>query len=210
MMSALLNLVVGDAFIGFIQQHANEFGGMVKHIILVSHNGKVFDIPFFIHQMDVHGIEQRLIEDGRFSFGMDTLQIAQKGIRDDKTGVGVPTAYNLQTLFQFVSGTLPSTLHRAMADVKATATVFQFPIFGIQEQNAFSGSALGKSNNNEEVQLLFLHLLNNWIMIWIRIRRTLDQVNLVFILFLLPLQQVPPRMKISPVLFLLVTHGKKS
>jgi hypothetical protein len=70
-----------------------------------------------------------LIEDGRFSFGMDTLQIAQKGIHDDKTGVGVPTAYNLQTLFQFVSGSLPSTLHRAMADVKATATVFRFPIF---------------------------------------------------------------------------------
>jgi hypothetical protein len=81
---------------------------MVKQIILVSHNGKVFDIPFFIHQLGVHGIEQRLIEDGRFSFGMDTLQIARKGIRDDKTGVGVPTAYNLHTLFQFVSGSLPS------------------------------------------------------------------------------------------------------
>jgi DNA polymerase III epsilon subunit-like protein len=116
--------VVGDAFIGFIQQHADEFAGMVEHIILVGHNGKVFDIPFFIHQLGVHGIEQRLIEDGRFSFGMDTLQIAQKGICDDKTRVGVPTAYNLQTLFQFVSGSLPSTSHCAMADVKATATVF--------------------------------------------------------------------------------------
>jgi DNA polymerase III epsilon subunit-like protein len=31
--------VVGDAFIGFIQQHADEFAGMVKHIILVGHNG---------------------------------------------------------------------------------------------------------------------------------------------------------------------------
>jgi Transposase IS4 len=28
----------------------------------------------------------RFIEDGRFAFGMDTLQISQKGIRDDKTG----------------------------------------------------------------------------------------------------------------------------
>jgi hypothetical protein len=141
---------------------------------------------------------------------MDTLQIAQKGIWDDKTGVGFPTAYNLQTLFQFVSRTLPSTSHCAMADIKATATVFRFPIFGIQEQNGFSGSALGKSNNNEEVQLLILHLLDNWIMIRIRIQRTLDQANLVFILFLLPLQQVPQRMKISPTLFLWVTHGKKS
>jgi DNA polymerase III epsilon subunit-like protein len=55
--------IVGDAFIGFIQEHANELGGMVEHIILVGHNGKVFDIPFFIHQMGVHRIEQRLIED---------------------------------------------------------------------------------------------------------------------------------------------------
>jgi DNA polymerase III alpha subunit (gram-positive type) len=55
--------VVSDAFIGFIQQHANELGvGMVDHIILVSHNGKVLDIPLFIHQLHVHGIEQRLID----------------------------------------------------------------------------------------------------------------------------------------------------
>jgi hypothetical protein len=33
--------VVGDAFIGFIQQHADELGaGMVNHIILVGDNGK--------------------------------------------------------------------------------------------------------------------------------------------------------------------------
>jgi hypothetical protein len=43
--------VVGDALIGYIQQHADELGvGMVDHIILVGHNGKVFDIPLFIHQ----------------------------------------------------------------------------------------------------------------------------------------------------------------
>jgi hypothetical protein len=41
----------------------------------------------------------------------------------------VPTAYYLPTLFQFVSRSLPFTPHRAMADVKATATVFQFLIF---------------------------------------------------------------------------------
>jgi DNA polymerase III epsilon subunit-like protein len=71
--------VVGDAFIGFIQQHANELGaGMVDHIILVGHNGKALDIPFFIHQLGVHGIERRFIEDGGFAFGMDTLQIARR------------------------------------------------------------------------------------------------------------------------------------
>jgi DNA polymerase III alpha subunit (gram-positive type) len=133
MMSALLNLLLSSVMLSFgfsNKQHADEPGDrIVEHIILVGHNGKGFDIPFLIHQLGVHGVQQRLIEDGRFRFGMDTLQIARKGIRDDKTGVGVPTAYNLPTLFQFVSGSLPSTSHRAMADVKATATVFPFPIF---------------------------------------------------------------------------------
>ena len=41
----------------------------------------------------------------------------------------MPNAYNLPTFFQFVSGSLRLTSHRAMADVKATATVLRFPIF---------------------------------------------------------------------------------
>lgn len=163
-----------------------------------------------MHQLDVHGIDRKLIEDGRIGFGMDTLQIARKGIRDDKTGVGVPTAYNLRTLFQFVSGSLPSTPHRAMADLKATATVFRFPIFWDTRTECFFRLSIREEQQQQkDVQLLFLHLVNNWIMIRIRIRRTLRQANLVFVLFLLPLQQVQ-RMKISPVLFLWVTHGKKS
>jgi hypothetical protein len=74
--------VVGDAFIRFIQQHANEESGegMVDHIVLVGHNGKGFNIPLLIHQLGVHGIEQRFLQDGRFHFGMDTLQISGKGI----------------------------------------------------------------------------------------------------------------------------------
>jgi Exonuclease len=123
--------VVGDAFIRFMQQHTNEFGaGMVEQIILVGHNGKGSDIPFLIHQLGVHGIQQRFLEDRRFHFGMGPLQIARKGICDDKTGVGVPTAYNLPTFFQFVSGTLLSTSRCTMADVKATATVFRYPFWG--------------------------------------------------------------------------------
>jgi hypothetical protein len=34
----------------------------------------------------------------------------------------------IPTLFQFVAGLLPSTSHCAMADVKATGTIFRFPI----------------------------------------------------------------------------------
>jgi uncharacterized protein YprB with RNaseH-like and TPR domain len=48
-----------------MQQHANELGaGMVEQIILVGHNGKAFDIPFLLHQLGVHGIQQRFIDDG--------------------------------------------------------------------------------------------------------------------------------------------------
>lgn len=42
--------VVGDAFIGFIQQHADEFAGVVDHIIFVGHNGKAEGVRYtFLH-----------------------------------------------------------------------------------------------------------------------------------------------------------------
>jgi hypothetical protein len=89
----------------------------------------VFNIPFLIHQLSEHGIADRLFQDGRFGLGIDTLNVARKGIRNNKSGIGVPSAYNLPTLYQFVTGLLLSTWHCAMADVKATAILFRFPIF---------------------------------------------------------------------------------
>jgi DNA polymerase III epsilon subunit-like protein len=125
---------VGDAFIQFMQQHAKKYEDNkevppVENIILVGPNGKVFDIPFLIHQLSEHGIADRLFQDGRFGLGIGTLNVARKGIRNNKSGIGVPSAYNLPTLHQFVTGLLPSTWHCAMADVKATATTFRFSIF---------------------------------------------------------------------------------
>jgi hypothetical protein len=70
-----------------------------------------------------HRIADRLFQDSRFGYGINTLNVARKGIYNDQSGVGVPTAYNLPTLFQFVAGLLPSTSHCAMADVKATGTI---------------------------------------------------------------------------------------
>ena len=120
---------VADKFIRFISEQADNKGN-VEQIILVGHNAKGFDIPFLVHQLNVHGMSGRLFEDKRIRYGIDTLQLARKGIKEaDKTKIGTPTAYNLPTLFQFVSGRLPSESHRAMADVKATATVFRFPVF---------------------------------------------------------------------------------
>jgi hypothetical protein len=117
-----------------MQQHADGYednynGAPVDQIILVGHNRKVFDLPFLIHQMCEHRIADRVFQDGRFSLGIDTLNVARKGICNDKSGFGVPSAYNLPTLYQFVTGLLPSTWHCAMADTKATATLFCFPVF---------------------------------------------------------------------------------
>jgi hypothetical protein len=90
----------------------------------VGHNRKVFYIPFLIHQLCEHRIADRFFQDSRFGFGIVTLNVARKGIWDNKSGIAVPTAWNLPTWFQFVTGLLPSTWQCAMADVKATAIRF--------------------------------------------------------------------------------------
>jgi DNA polymerase III epsilon subunit-like protein len=137
---------VGDAFVQYMQQHADEYDkdAPINHIILVGHNANVSETPFLLHQMCEHIIAERFFQDSRFGYGIDTLNVARRGICNDKSGIGVPTAYNLPTLFQFVAGLLPLTSHRAMADVKATGTIFQFPISFEQEQNVFSSSLKGK------------------------------------------------------------------
>jgi hypothetical protein len=76
-----------------------------------------------------HTIAERFFQDSRSGYGINTLNVARKGICDDKSGIGVPTAYNLPTLIQFVARLLPLTSHCAIADVKATGTIFQLPIF---------------------------------------------------------------------------------
>jgi DNA polymerase III alpha subunit (gram-positive type) len=100
---------VSDAFIRFTLQHANEFDDDVPidHIILVRHNAKVFDVPFLLHQMCEHGIAASFFQDGRFGLGIDTLNLACKAICKDKSGIGIPSAYNLPTLFQVCDWNAP-------------------------------------------------------------------------------------------------------
>jgi DNA polymerase III alpha subunit (gram-positive type) len=78
-----------------------------------------------MHQLKVHDLIHLLLGDGHFNFGLDTLYIAKKSIRSNQN-VGTPSAYNLATLYQIVTGKLPDKSHRAMADVKATGTIFCF------------------------------------------------------------------------------------
>jgi DNA polymerase III alpha subunit (gram-positive type) len=85
--------VVAGNFSCFIKEHADEQGG-ISEIILVGHNAKVFDIPWLMHQLSVHGIISILLGNGRFNYGMDTLVIAKTAIRNNKkVALLLPTTF---------------------------------------------------------------------------------------------------------------------
>jgi DNA polymerase III epsilon subunit-like protein len=124
---------VARAFIKFMCQHSDEYSNQhvdvrIEHIILVAHNGKVFDIPFLIQQLSENKMVDTFFQDKRFGFGIDTLHLARKSIQANKTA-GIPVAYNLAALHQYVTGHLPTVSHRAMADVKATISVLFYQHF---------------------------------------------------------------------------------
>jgi DNA polymerase III epsilon subunit-like protein len=123
---------VADTFFRFMQGRADEYsaekGITIGHIILVAHNGKGFDIPFFLQQLSKHNMLDFFFDDRRFGYGIDTLQVARKAVKNHPDS-SVPTSYSLPILFQFISGVPPTLSHQAMADVKATMFVLQYKIF---------------------------------------------------------------------------------
>ena len=123
---------VGGAFIRFMQKYAITYDDddqcSIDHIILVGHNGKVFDIPFFINQLCIHDMDELFLGDDRFGFGLDSMRIAKESVRKRATN-GVPSAYNLKTLYQFVTGKPMESSHRALDDVKATIAVLRHEAF---------------------------------------------------------------------------------
>ena len=119
---------VGDSFIQFLMAHADESETTVEHIILVGHNSRVFDVPILLRQLEEYQLTNRLSQDSRFGWGLDTMKIAREVIKVD-TSIGVPTNFQLPILYQFVVGSPPATSHRAFADVEATAAIFRFQPF---------------------------------------------------------------------------------
>jgi DNA polymerase III alpha subunit (gram-positive type) len=124
---------VASAFIQFMCQHSSKYSSQhvdvcIDHIILVAHNGKGFDIPFFMQQLSINKIADTFLQNKRFGFGIDTLHLARKSIQANRTA-GIPVAYNLPELHQYVTGHLPTVLHGAMADVRATITILFYNIF---------------------------------------------------------------------------------
>jgi Exonuclease len=72
---------VAGNFFEFMRRHADEYSVghdnvPVEHIILVAHNGKVFDIPFLIQQLSVNGMVDTFLQDKRIGFGIDTMTLA--------------------------------------------------------------------------------------------------------------------------------------
>jgi hypothetical protein len=107
---------------------SNTSSFKVQHIIFVAHNGEVFDIPFLIQQLSVNGMVDTFLQDKRIGFGIDTMTFAQKSIQANRAA-GIPIAYNLGALYQYVTGQPPTVLHRSLADVKATMAVLFHQIF---------------------------------------------------------------------------------
>jgi hypothetical protein len=69
------------------------------------------------------------------------LNVARKGICKDKSGIGVTTAYNLpDTLFQFMTGLLPSHGIVGWQMSRPQQPYFDFHFIAKQEQNVFSSS----------------------------------------------------------------------
>jgi hypothetical protein len=64
----------------------------------------------------------------RIGLGLDTLQLARKSVQQNKTA-GVPVAFNLAALQQYVTRQPPTVSHCAMPDVKSTITVLFYQMF---------------------------------------------------------------------------------
>lgn len=118
--------VVADAFIKFMQQYADESTREIEHVIMVGHNARVFDIPFFVHQLSKSNMANAFFADKRFGFAMDTMVLAKMAVNDNV--IPDPSNFQLQTFHQFVTGKNDSNLdwHRALNDAKATATILRF------------------------------------------------------------------------------------
>jgi DNA polymerase III epsilon subunit-like protein len=68
-------------FFEFVDGLVDNFGSQasvtIEKIILVVHNGRVFDVPFLMRSLERHGL-QSLWADTRYGYLIDTLEVAKK------------------------------------------------------------------------------------------------------------------------------------
>jgi hypothetical protein len=177
-----------------MQQHFDKYlvghdNICIEHIILVAHNGKVFDISFLMQQLSVNGMVDAFLQDKRFGLELNTLQLAHKSIQQNWTA-GVPVAYNLSALHQYVTSHPPTVSHHAMADVKATITMLFYHIFWLNRGKFFF--SFGRP---EELQT---------VVVW---------MTLIVVLMLTPKEQTPilgTQQKTMTMSLQLATSGRKT
>ena len=111
-------------------QYANELP--IHHIILVAHNGRHIDVPFLLKPMDKYGKTGIWSQVPRFGYAIETLELARNAIRiapcRELRG-GIPSSYSLGSLYQYLTGEMLSSAHRAEADVIATIKIFLHKLF---------------------------------------------------------------------------------
>jgi DNA polymerase III epsilon subunit-like protein len=109
-----------------VQQHATATTTEIGHIVLVAHNGRVFDVPFLMRSLCRHNLQELWI-DVRYGLTIDTLYICKRIFANKATRQ--PTNMKLGTIFQFLTGKEMENSHRAMSDVNALYSIFRSELF---------------------------------------------------------------------------------
>jgi DNA polymerase III alpha subunit (gram-positive type) len=60
-----------------VQQHATATTTEIGHIVLVAHNGRVFDVPFLMRSLCWHNLQELWI-DLRYGLTIDTLNLRKQ------------------------------------------------------------------------------------------------------------------------------------
>ena len=116
-----------------VQSYQDEQRKSTKHILLVAHNGKRFDIRFLETELEKNDLLNLLLT-GRFGYAIDTQLLAQTIVRNNK--LTVPKSYKLSDIYEYVSNSkMGSDSHKAFVDVRATSAVLRFDSFWQERKN---------------------------------------------------------------------------
>lgn len=115
-----------NEFFEFIQGSVSEFsrktGIHIDKVIFVAHNGRVFDVPFLLANLERNNLQYLLVGNPLYGLQIDTLDIARKLFRNT---LQCPTDNELGSLYQFFTGREMESAHRAVSDVRGLYTIFR-------------------------------------------------------------------------------------
>lgn len=127
---------------GLVNNFVSAASTPIENIVLVAHNGRVFDVPFLLRSLQRYKLH-RLWADPQYGVTIDTLHVARKVFANDRQK---PTDMKLGTLFQFLTGKDMENCHRASGDVKALYTVFRSERFWAERTSQATASIIEGTN----------------------------------------------------------------